>query len=96
MTTFLVIRHHSGPQYDPSRSLEEQSHWPAHVSFMDMLEDTGFVRLGGPLAGERRTVLVVEAESEQAVRETLAHDPWSETHLHVDTIEPWSIRLGSL
>ena len=48
------------------------------------------------LAGERRTVLVVEAASEHAVRDTLARDPWSETHLQVDTIEPWSIRLGSL
>jgi hypothetical protein len=27
------------------------------------------------------------------VRETLARDPWSETHLRVDTIEPWTIRL---
>ena len=96
MTTFLVVRHHSGPQYDPSRSLEEQSDWPAHVSFMNGLEDAGFVVLGGPLAGERRTVLVVEAESEQAVRDTLARDPWSETHLRIDTIEPWLIRLGSL
>jgi hypothetical protein len=38
-------------------------------------------------------VLIVEAESEDAVRATLALDPWSETHLAVDTIEPWTIRL---
>ena len=35
----------------------------------------------------------VEAESEDAVRATLARDPWSETHLVVDSIEPWTIRL---
>jgi hypothetical protein len=35
----------------------------------------------------------VEAESEEAIRATLARDPWSETHLQVDTIEPWTIRL---
>jgi len=63
---------------------------------MNGLENAGFIRLGGPLAGERRTVLVVEAESEQAVRDTLARDPWSETHLRIDTIESWLIRLGSL
>lgn len=96
MTTFLVVRNHSGPQYDPARSLPEQSDWPAHVSFMNELEAAGFIVVGGPLAGERRTVLVVEAESEHAVRDTLARDPWSETHLQIDTIEAWSIRLGSL
>jgi len=73
--------------------MEEQSDWPAHASFMDGLVDTGFVVLGGPLADEHRVVLVVEAESEDAVRATLARDPWSETHLRVDTIDPWTIRL---
>ena len=55
--------------------------------------DAGFVILGGPLADEERVVLVVEAESEDAVRATLAQDPWSETHLRVDTVDPWTIRL---
>ena len=27
------------------------------------------------------------------VRSTLSRDPWSETHLVVDAIEPWTIRL---
>jgi hypothetical protein len=62
---------------------------------MDGLVDTGFVVLGGPLAEEHRVVLVVEAESEDAVRATLALDPWSETHLQVDTIDPWTIQLDA-
>jgi hypothetical protein len=60
---------------------------------MDGLVDNGFVVLGGPLADEQRVVLAVEAESEDAVRATLGRDPWSETHLLVDAIEPWTIRL---
>jgi hypothetical protein len=32
-------------------------------------------------------VEVVEAESEDAVRATLARDPWSKTHLLVDRID---------
>jgi hypothetical protein len=60
---------------------------------MDDLVDSGFVVLGGPLADEHRVVLVVEAESEDAVRETLVRDPWNETHLRIDAIEPWTIRL---
>ena len=93
MPTFLVVLHRSGSQYDRSRQLEEQSDWPAHASFMDGLVDAGFVVLGGPLADEHRVVLVVEAESKDAVRATLARDPWSDSHLRVDTIDPWTIRL---
>ena len=93
MATFLVVLHRSGPQWDPSLPLEEQSDWPAHASFMDGLVDAGCIVLGGPLADEHRVVHVVEAESEDAIRATLARDPWSETHLRIDTIEPWTIRL---
>ena len=90
---FFVVVRRSGPQWDPSRPMEQQSDWPAHASFMDGLVDAGFVVLGGPLADAQRVVLVVEAETEDAVRATLARDPWSETHLRIDTIEPWTIRL---
>jgi uncharacterized protein YciI len=90
---FLVVRRRSGPAWDASRSMEEQSDWPAHASFMDELVDSGFVVLGGPLADEHRVVEVVEAESEEVVRATYARDPWSETHLRVDTIDPWTIRM---
>ncbi len=93
MATFLVVLRRSGPQWDRSRPLEEQSDWPAHASFMDELVEAGFVVMGGPLGDEHRVVLAVEAESEGAVRATLARDPWSETHLRIDTIEPWTIRL---
>ncbi len=37
----------------------------------------------------------VEAESEDDIRATLARDPWSETHLVVDSIEPWTIQLDA-
>jgi len=91
--TYFIVLRRTGPRWDPSRPLEQQSGWPAHASFMDGLVDAGFVVLGGPLADEHRVVLVVEAESEQAVRSTLARDPWSGTHLRVDTIDRWTIRL---
>ena len=95
MATFLVVLSRSGHQWDASRPMEEQSAWPAHASFMDGLVEEGFIVLGGPLADEHRVVHVVEAKSEDAVRATLAHDPWSETHLRVDTIDPWTIRLDA-
>jgi uncharacterized protein YciI len=90
---FLVTLHRSGPQWDASKPLEEQSGWPEHATFMDGLAGEGFVVLGGPLADEYRVMHAVEAESEDAVRATLARDPWSETHLRVAAVEPWTIRL---
>jgi hypothetical protein len=59
---------------------------------MDGLVEQGFIVLGGPL-GDGRVVHVVEAESEHDVRATLARDPWSGSHLVVDAIDPWTIRL---
>ena len=90
---FHLVLLRSGPQWDPARPLEEQSGWDEHAAFMDGLVDDGFIVLGGPLYDEHRVVHVVEAESERAIRETLARDPWSGTHLEIDAIEPWTIRL---
>jgi hypothetical protein len=73
--------------------MEEQPGWTAHAEFMDALVDDGFVILGGPLADEHRVVLAVESESEASVRETLGRDPWSGSHLVIDTIDSWTIRL---
>jgi uncharacterized protein YciI len=92
---FLVVLRRSGPEWDPSRPIEEQSDWPAHAAFMDALVDQGFIVLGGPLVDEQRVVHAVEAESEDAIRATLARDPWSQTHLVVDTIDPWTIRMDA-
>jgi hypothetical protein len=44
-------------------------------------------------SGEFHVVHVVEAESEEAVRETFAHDPWRGSHLEIESIDPWTIRL---
>jgi hypothetical protein len=93
MAKFLVVHRRSGPRWVPSRPLEDQSGWVEHASFMDGLVDAGFVVLGGPLADEHRVVLVVEADSEDAVRATLARDPWHESHLQLETIDLWTIRL---
>ena len=93
MAMFFIVLRRRGPVYDASRPMEEQADWLAHAAFMDGLVDSGFVILGGPLADEHRVVLAVESESEDAARATLALDPWHETHLVVDSIDAWTIRL---
>jgi uncharacterized protein YciI len=92
---FLVILRRSGPEYDLSRPLEEQPGWDEHAAFMDRLVDDGFIVLGGPLSDEVRTAHAVRAGSEDEVRAILARDPWSGSHLVIDTIEPWTIRLAA-
>ena len=90
---FLVTVLRTGPEWDRGQPLEGQSGWTGHAAFMDALVDDGFLVLGGPLADEVRVVHAVEAPSADAVRETLARDPWSGSHLVVDAVEPWTIRL---
>jgi uncharacterized protein YciI len=93
VAVFHVVLRRSGPQWDPSLSLRDQAGFPAHAAFMDDLVDRGFILLGGPLADKVRTVHAVEAESEDAIRATLADDPWSGTHLEIEAIDPWTILL---
>jgi hypothetical protein len=90
---FHVVLHRSGPEWDPSLPIESQTRWPAHASFMDDLVAAGFVVLGGPLHDEHRVVMAVQASSEAEVRATLAKDPWSDSHLRIDAVEAWRIRL---
>jgi uncharacterized protein YciI len=93
VATFLVVLHRSGPKWNSSLPMEEQSDWAAHAAFMDGLVDSGVIILGGPLADNHRVVHAIEADSEEAIRATLGRDPWSESHLQMDTIDPWTIRL---
>ena len=83
------------PHWDPARPLEDQSDWLEHAAFMDGLVDDGIVVLGGPLAGELRVILVVDATSEDEVRAQLARDPWAVTRLVIESVDAWTIRLDA-
>jgi hypothetical protein len=93
MPTYHVVLTRSGPSYDLERPLEEQSGWAEHAAFMDGLVHNEFLLLGGPLSDEMHVVHVVEAGSEAEVRATLARDPWSGSHLLIDSVDGWTIRL---
>jgi uncharacterized protein YciI len=62
---------------------------------MDRLADHGVVLLGGPVGAGDGTdaVLVVDAYDEAAIRALLWADPWANTMLTVQSVEPWSIWL---
>jgi uncharacterized protein YciI len=90
---FLVTLRRSGPQWRAGLPLEEQSGFSQHAAFMDALVESGFVVLGGPLSDEVRVVEAIEAPSADAVRATLAEDPWNGSHLVLESVEGWTIRL---
>ena len=90
---FFVVLRRTGPEWDASRPLEEQSGWTEHAAFMDGLVELGLRRAGRAARRRAPGVLVVAAESEDAVRATLARDPWDQTHLVIDSVDAWTIRL---
>jgi uncharacterized protein YciI len=90
---FHVQRSRNGPQWRAGVPLEAQAGWTEHAAFMDDLVARGRILLGGPLADDHRVILVLSVESEAAVHELLAQDPWSGSHLSTDEVARWTIRL---
>ena len=57
--------------------MRQQVGWDEHARFMDGLVDDGFVLMAGPLEGDRETLWIVDAESEDVIRARMAEDPWA-------------------
>lgn len=91
---FHVVLRQAGPEFDPELPLDQQSGWDEHAAYMDRLVDEGAIALGGPLPNGR-VAHAMEAGSEEELRALWARDPWFESHLILESIEPWEIRLDS-
>lgn len=92
-----VVRLARGGPWDWSRDMREQDGWDEHARFMNGLVEDGFIVLGGPLEGDRETLHVVDAASEQEVRARFAQDNWAENGmLSVKSVERWTILLDAL
>ena len=90
-----VVRLERGGPWDWSRDLREQDGWDEHARFMNGLVDEGFIVLGGPLEGERETLHVVHAASDEEIRTRFAQDNWaSNGMLTVRSVERWTILLA--
>ncbi len=91
---FHVVLRQAGPEFDPALPLEEQSLWQEHAAYMNALVDEGRIVLGGPLPNGR-VAHAMDAESEDEIQAIWARDPWSYSHLQLESIEPWEIRLDA-
>ena len=93
---YYVLRLERGGPWDWSRDMREQDGWDDHARFMDDLVDRGKIVLGGPLEGERETMHIVAADSEEDVRDLFVTDPWwINGMLRPVRIERWTIVLDS-
>lgn len=93
---FAVTLERGGP-WHWSRGLREQDGFDEHARFMDALVEQRFILLGGPLAGEREILHVIDAASEEQVRDSLAADPWhANGMLTITSIRSWNVLLDGL
>ncbi len=83
MSYFVVIRD-AGPGWTEGKGAFEQPGVADHAAFMNALADEGIVLFAGPLAGSEhgriRALVIINADSEAAIRDRLAADPWAQTH----------------
>jgi uncharacterized protein YciI len=98
MSIYAVIRE-AGPGWTDG-GIEGQESVAEHAAFMNGLAEVGFVLFAGPLAGTEsgrvRVLLIVEAGSDDDIRERLAGDPWARSdRLAFTSIEPWNVFVGA-
>ncbi|HLM08092.1 MAG TPA: YciI family protein [Thermoleophilaceae bacterium] len=95
MADYYLVERVKGPAWDRSYGWREHPGWEEHAAFMDALTGEGFIVLGGPIGETEtdRTLLIVDADDEAAVRARFAQDPWPQAVLAIASIRPWSLWL---
>ncbi|WP_349827932.1 YciI family protein [Brevibacterium litoralis] len=90
MATFAVIYHY-GPDTDHRMSVR-----PAHREWEAGIHEQGILLAGGPLDGEAPGgLLILEAESEESLRDLLTQDPFAQEGVIERTeIRPWTPVFG--
>ena len=93
--TFVVISS-AGSNRDVSKGTREQPFWDEHAEFIDRLVAEGFILMGGPLVDEGGSLLIVNGEDENEVREKLKNDPWRDQGiLKLESIKRWQIFIDA-
>jgi len=90
----VFLRH--GSRWNPKKPVREQAYWGDHARFMDALFDDGMVVLAGPFADGSASMVILDAESEQAAREIFQNDPWAQKDILVAAdVKEWTIFLDA-
>src|SRR6266516_6915135 len=92
MKNNFVVISSAGPNRDFSKDTREQAFSGEHAVFIDALVDEGFILMGGSLVDEGGSLLIVNAEDENEVREKLKNDPWRQQGiLKLESVKRWQI-----
>lgn len=92
MKNTFVAFSSAGPNRDRSKPTREQPLWDEHAAFIDKLVAEGFISMGGPLLDEGGSMLIVNADDENEVREKLKSDPWMKHGvLKLESVKRWQI-----
>lgn len=101
MVSYFVVEETQGKNWTPNVDMRSQKLWTEHANFMNDLETSGFVVLGGPIdpliknSHTHTALLVVDGPDEQTVTKKLLDDPWINEHiLQVNLIRKWDILLN--
>jgi uncharacterized protein YciI len=95
MELYAVLRRRSG-DWKEGQGIEAQAEWPEHAAFMMQAAADDFVVLAGPI-DEEGALIVVHAESREAVEQRFGQDPWTVSGLLVtERIARWQLRTGSV
>lgn len=93
---YSVVTLEQGERWDARFPMRQQQHWDEHARLMEEFVDDGFIILGGPLDGEERILLVINAESRQAIEARFAADPWIARGVRrIAKVEHWEILLDA-
>ena len=98
MATYYLVIEVPGPEWDPSRPRRQHDGWDEHATYVDGLAHEGVVVLGGPLDDPDYgpALLVFTSADEDEVRKRLADDPWMDAILTIESVQPWTIWVGTL
>jgi uncharacterized protein YciI len=94
---YYLVTRAKGPAWDHSRGRREQVGWDEHAAFMDALAAEGVIVRGGPVGtgdGDY-ALLVMKAKDEKELRHRLSTDPWADSVLRIESVEPWAVWLGA-
>jgi hypothetical protein len=74
MNNTFILHWAPGPAWVPGKTVREQPYWTQHAAFMDPLFENATVVLDGLFGDATGSLVVIEAENEQAVQLTWQGD----------------------
>ena len=92
--TFLLTFEH-GPNYQPDKSLHDQTNWENHSRFSDKLFIQGIITMYGPLADASKVFVVAVDKNESAIRNLFKDDPFIKNGvLTLTHVDEWELHLN--